>query len=71
MQIEVGKEMHWHRHEGNYGFLAIYRVRVEKIGKKIKISVPKMNGNRRITYVNPESLKPISNEQTKTDRGSQ
>lgn len=57
MTIKVGQIVQWHRTVSNYGHIAIHRVVVRKIGKRITVAVPKMGGGERLAIVRPENLK--------------
>ena len=57
--IAVGQQMLWHKVASNYGHIAVCRVTVCKIGKRITIEVPLMGGGTRLASVTPERLHPI------------
>lgn len=55
--IEVGKIMQWHARVSNYGHIAVYRVRVKKIRKRVTVDVLNKDGAvSRMTVVRPEHL---------------
>lgn len=58
--IEIGKEMEWHRIVSNYGHISIYRVTIEKVGKRITIKVPLKNGATCRKIVRPHNLRDIA-----------
>lgn len=68
--MQIGDEMHWRKIVSNYGHVAVYRVRVLKIGKRITVAVPQMGGGTRVAVVTPERLFtiPAFNQQSPTDQ---
>lgn len=58
----VGQEMHWHKVVSNYGHIAILRVKVRKVGKRITVEVPQKGGGVRLASVSRERLHRLNGE---------